>query len=163
MINFGHSQNLSKKKTNQGPRARAPFPLPVNTTPRATLFLICRALTQRPLTGGRAFQAAALCLKQGFAKYGAYAIGNNLLRILAQKASRARGWPPFSLPVSTTRGATAFLHCRILAHDTAHRRLFLVLFCAPNSTPLTGVEILSYCSDTKVPIKKNTDFAHILF
>ena len=37
-----------KKKTNQGARAWPPFPLPVSTIPGATLFLYCRALTQRP-------------------------------------------------------------------------------------------------------------------
>ena len=62
----------------------------------------------RPFSGARkrAFQAPlpgqALCLGQGLAKYGASAIGNNLLRILAQKASRARACPPFSTPDSAT-------------------------------------------------------------
>ncbi len=63
--------------------------MPVSTTNWATLSLYCRALTQRP------FQAAVLCLRQGFAKYGANAKRNNKLGMFLQGA---RDWP--SLPFS---------------------------------------------------------------
>ena len=76
----------------QRPRAGAPLSRPVNAISGATLFLEYRAPTKRPLAGGRAFQAAVLCLEQGFAKYGAYAKGKQLVEDVP-----ARGEPGQSL------------------------------------------------------------------
>ena len=61
-----------------------------------------------------AFQAAELCLEQGFAKYGAHAIGNKLLRILTQ---RPRAWAPLSRPANTISGATLLSECRALPRN----------------------------------------------
>ena len=49
-------------------------------------------LRNGPFPGGRAFQAAVLCLEQGFAKYGAYAIREQLVEDVP-----ARGEPGQSL------------------------------------------------------------------
>ena len=82
----------------------APLSRPVNTTSLGhTIFGMSHPYAT-------AFQAAGFCLGQGFAKYGAYAIGNNLLWMFLQGARR----PPFPLPVSTTPGATLFPQCRAL-------------------------------------------------
>ena len=45
-----------------------------------------RAPTKRPLAGGRAFQAAELCLEQSYVRYGAYAIREQLVEDVFAKA-----------------------------------------------------------------------------
>ena len=55
-----------------------------------------RLCTTAPSPGGRAFQAAVLCLGQGFVRYGAYAKGNKQLWMFLQRAGR-----PFPLPANT--------------------------------------------------------------
>ena len=66
-------------------RGWAPRSRPVNAISGATLFLEYRAPTKRHLAGGRAFQAAGLCLGQSFAKYGAYAKREQLVEDVSAK------------------------------------------------------------------------------
>ena len=54
-----------------------------------------RAPTKRPLAGGKAFQAAELCLEQGYVRYGAYAIGNKKVGMFLQGP---RAGPEDALP-----------------------------------------------------------------
>lgn len=65
-----------------------PLSRPVNTTSLGhTIFGMSHPYAT-------AFQAAELCLGQGFAKYGPYAIREQPLWMFPQKTSRASGWPP---------------------------------------------------------------------
>ena len=72
-------------------------------------------------------------------------LGNNLLRILAQKASRARGWAPLSIPVNTISGATLFPQCRALAlhNPKPEHRGVPPLPCPASTAP--GATLFSPC------------------
>ena len=66
----------------------APLPLPVST------ISLGHTVSEMSRSYATAFQARELCLEQGYVRYGAYAIGNKLLRMFLQGASR----PSLTLP-----------------------------------------------------------------